>query len=150
MRRRVRQRQGGDHRNDQGNRITPSYVAFTDSERLIGDAAKNQATNNPTRTVFDAKRLIGRKFSDKEVQRDVKMFPFKVVEKDSKPCIEVELKEGKKVFQAEEISAMILVKMRKPPRRTSAATSRTPSSPSPRTSTTRSARRPRTPAPSPA
>ena len=98
--------------NDQGNRITPSYVAFTDNERLIGDAAKNQATNNPTRTVFDAKRLIGRKFSDKEVQRDVKMFPFKVVEKDSKPCIEVELKEGKKVFQAEEISAMILVKMK--------------------------------------
>ena len=98
--------------NDQGNRITPSYVAFTDTERLIGDAAKNQATNNPTRTVFDAKRLIGRKFSDKEVQRDVKMFPFKVVEKDSKPCIEVELKDGKKVFQAEEISAMILVKMK--------------------------------------
>merc|ERR1711990_990421 len=96
-----------------GNRITPSYVAFTDSERLIGDAAKNQATANPTRTVFDAKRLIGRKYSDKEVQRDVKMFPFKVVEKDSKPCIEVELKEGKKVFQAEEISAMILVKMKK-------------------------------------
>merc|ERR1712216_556463 len=98
--------------NYQGNRITPSYVAFTDNERLIGDAAKNQATNNPTRTVFDAKRLIGRKFTDKEVQRDVKMFPFKVVEKDSKPCIEVELKEGKKVFQAEEISAMILVKMK--------------------------------------
>merc|ERR1711935_706568 len=98
--------------NDQGNRITPSYVAFTDTERLIGDAAKNQATNNPTRTVFDAKRLIGRKFSDKEVQRDTKMFPLKVVEKDSKPCIEVELKEGKKVFQAEEISAMILVKMK--------------------------------------
>merc|ERR1712205_267198 len=98
--------------NDQGNRITPSYVAFTDSERLIGDAAKNQATNNPTRTVFDAKRLIGRKFSDKEVQRDVKMFPFKVVNKDSKPCIEVELKDGKKVFQAEEISAMVLVKMK--------------------------------------
>jgi heat shock protein 5 len=98
--------------NDQGNRITPSYVAFTDTERLIGDAAKNQATNNPTRTVFDAKRLIGRKFSDKDVQRDMKMFPFKVVERDSKPCIEVELKEGKKVFQAEEISAMILVKMK--------------------------------------
>merc|ERR1719487_1048419 len=82
--------------NDQGNRITPSYVAFTDSERLIGDAAKNQATANPSRTVFDAKRLIGRKYTDKEVQRDIKMFPFKVVNKDSKPCIEVELKEGKK------------------------------------------------------
>ena len=74
--------------NDQGNRITPSYVAFTDSERLIGDSAKNQASANPTRTVFDAKRLIGRKFTDKEVQRDLKMFPFKVVDKDSKPCIE--------------------------------------------------------------
>merc|ERR1712205_382 len=96
--------------NDQGNRITPSYVAFTDSERLIGDSAKNQASANPTRTVFDAKRLIGRKFTDKEVQRDLKMFPFKVVDKDSKPCIEVELKEGKKVFQAEEISAMVLTK----------------------------------------
>jgi len=98
--------------NDQGNRITPSYVAFTDGERLIGDAAKNQATANPTRTVFDAKRLIGRKFTDKEVQRDLKMFPFKVVNKDSKPCIEVDLKEGKKVFQAEEISAMVLIKMK--------------------------------------
>jgi len=98
--------------NDQGNRITPSYVAFTDGERLIGDAAKNQATANPTRTVFDAKRLIGRKYTDKEVQRDMKMFPFKVVSKDSKPCIEVELKEGKKTFQAEEISAMVLTKMK--------------------------------------
>ncbi|CAL6301498.1 unnamed protein product [Bathycoccus prasinos] len=98
--------------NDQGNRITPSYVAFTDTERLIGDAAKNQATSNPTRTVFDAKRLIGRKYSDKDVQRDLKMFPFKVVNKESKPCIEVDLKEGKKVFQAEEISAMVLVKMK--------------------------------------
>ena len=68
--------------NDQGNRITPSYVAFTDSERLIGDSAKNQASANPTRTIFDAKRLIGRKFSDKEVQRDLKMFPFKVVDKE--------------------------------------------------------------------
>jgi heat shock protein 5 len=65
--------------NDQGNRITPSYVAFTDTERLIGDAAKNQATNNPTRTVFDAKRLIGRKFSDAAVQHDMKLWPFKVV-----------------------------------------------------------------------
>jgi heat shock protein 5 len=98
--------------NDQGNRITPSYVAFTDTERLIGDAAKNQATSNPTRTVFDAKRLIGRKYSDKDVQRDLKMFPFKVVNKESKPCIEVDSKEGKKVFQAEEISAMVLVKMK--------------------------------------
>ena len=98
--------------NDQGNRITPSYVAFTDTERLIGDSAKNQASANPTRTVFDAKRLIGRKFTDKEVQRDLKMFPFNVVDKDSKPCIEIELKEGKKIFQAEEISAMVLTKMK--------------------------------------
>jgi len=98
--------------NDQGNRITPSYVAFTDTERLIGDSAKNQATSNPERTVFDAKRLIGRKFTDKEVQRDLKMFPFKVVNKDTKPCIEVELKDGKKTFQAEEISAMVLTKMK--------------------------------------
>lgn len=98
--------------NDQGNRITPSYVAFTDSERLIGDSAKNQASANPTRTVFDAKRLIGRKFSDKEVQRDLKMFPFKVVDKEGKPCIEVPLKDGAKVFQAEEISAMVLGKMK--------------------------------------
>merc|ERR1719424_372494 len=67
--------------NDQGNRITPSYVAFTDNERLIGDAANNQATSNPINTVFDAKRLIGRKYSDKDVQRDMKMFPFKVVDK---------------------------------------------------------------------
>merc|ERR1719263_647691 len=98
--------------NDQGNRITPSYVAFTDGERLIGDSAKNQASANPTRTVFDAKRLIGRKFTDKEVQRDLKMFPFKVVNKESKPCIEVDLKEGAKIFQAEEISAMVLTKMK--------------------------------------
>jgi len=98
--------------NDQGNRITPSYVAFTDSERLIGDSAKNQASANPTRTIFDAKRLIGRKFSDKEVQRDLKMFPFKVVDKEGKPCIEVPLKDGAKVFQAEEISAMVLGKMK--------------------------------------
>merc|ERR1719263_995047 len=98
--------------NDQGNRITPSYVAFTDGERLIGDSAKNQASANPTRTVFDAKRLIGRKFTDKEVQRDLKMFPFKVVDKDSKPCVEIELKDGKKIFQAEEISAMVLTKMK--------------------------------------
>jgi len=98
--------------NDQGNRITPSYVSFTDTERLIGDSAKNIATSNPERTVFDAKRLIGRKFTDKEVQRDMKMFPFKVIDKESKPCVEVEMSDGKKVFQAEEISAMVLTKMK--------------------------------------
>ena len=94
--------------NDQGNRITPSYVAFTaDGERLIGDAAKNQLTANHENTVFDAKRLIGRKWSDKTVQSDVKLFPFKVIEKSSKPHIQVEMKQGTKVFTPEEISAMV-------------------------------------------
>ncbi|KAL6931202.1 probable Heat shock protein SSA2 [Hanseniaspora guilliermondii] len=98
--------------NDQGNRTTPSYVAFTDSERLIGDAAKNQAAMNPANTVFDAKRLIGRKFSDADVQNDMKHFPFKVVEQDTKPKIQVEFKGETKVFTPEEISAMILSKMK--------------------------------------
>jgi len=100
--------------NDQGNRITPSYVAFTgEGERLIGDAAKNQLTSNPENTVFDAKRLIGREWSDKNVQTDLKFFPFKVIEKSSKPHIEVSIKEGeKKSFAAEEISAMVLSKMK--------------------------------------
>ncbi|ORX90708.1 heat shock protein 70, partial [Basidiobolus meristosporus CBS 931.73] len=93
--------------NDQGNRTTPSYVAFTDSERLIGDAAKN-----PINSVFDAKRLIGRRFSDSEVQSDMKHWPFKVVEKDSKPLIQVEYKGESKTFTPEEISSMILLKMR--------------------------------------
>lgn len=100
--------------NDQGNRITPSYVAFTkEGERLIGDAAKNQLTTNPENTVFDAKRLIGRDWSDVNVQHDVKFFPFKVVEKNTKPHIEVETIEGtSKVFAPEEISAMVLAKMK--------------------------------------
>ncbi|KAK9067988.1 hypothetical protein SSX86_012099 [Deinandra increscens subsp. villosa] len=99
--------------NDQGNRITPSWVAFTDSERLIGEASKNQAAVNPERTIFDVKRLIGRKFEDKEVQRDMKLVPYKIVNKDGKPYIEVELKDGEtKVFSPEEISAMILTKMK--------------------------------------
>jgi len=98
--------------NDQGNRITPSYVAFTDSERLIGDAAKNQATTNPVRTVYDVKRLIGRKFSDKEVQKDMKLVPYTIVNKDTKPYIQVEDSEGTKTFSPEEISAMILHKMK--------------------------------------
>ena len=98
--------------NDQGNRTTPSYVAFTDTERLIGDAAKNQAAMNPSNTVFDAKRLIGRKFSDEEVQLDMKHFPFKIIEQDTKPKIQVEFKGETKVFTPEEISAMILTKMR--------------------------------------
>ncbi|WPK23434.1 hypothetical protein PUMCH_000675 [Australozyma saopauloensis] len=98
--------------NDQGNRTTPSFVAFTDSERLIGDAAKNQAAMNPANTVFDAKRLIGRKFEDAEVQGDIKHFPFKVVDKGGKPQIQVEFKGETKVFTPEEISSMILTKMR--------------------------------------
>eukprot|EP00884_Botryococcus_braunii_P012836 jgi/Botrbrau1/21553/Bobra.174_2s0054.1 len=99
--------------NDQGNRTTPSFVAFTDTERLIGDAAKNQVAMNPRNTVFDAKRLIGRKFSDPSVQEDMKHWPFTVVSgPDEKPLIEVEYKGEKKRFSAEEISSMVLVKMK--------------------------------------
>eukprot|EP01064_Diplonema_japonicum_P008924 TRINITY_DN163_c0_g1_i1.p1 TRINITY_DN163_c0_g1~~TRINITY_DN163_c0_g1_i1.p1 ORF type:complete len:652 (+),score=266.43 TRINITY_DN163_c0_g1_i1:51-2006(+) len=99
--------------NDQGNRTTPSYVAFTDSERLIGDAAKNQVAMNPTNTVFDAKRLIGRKLQDSSVQSDMKHWPFKVVAKaDGKPLIQVQYMGEEKQFMPEEISAMILVKMK--------------------------------------
>jgi len=98
--------------NDQGNRITPSYVAFSETERLIGDAAKNQAALNPFNTVFDAKRLIGRRFDDKDVQKDMKMLPFKIVSKDSRPFIQVEFKGEVKTYSPEEISAMILVKMK--------------------------------------
>ena len=99
--------------NDQGNRITPSYVAFTqEGERLIGDAAKNQLTSNPENTVFDAKRLIGREFSDPTVQQDIKHFPFKVIEKNSKPIIQINTGKEQKLFAPEEISAMVLGKMR--------------------------------------
>ncbi|KAK0518551.1 Hsp70 chaperone [Tilletia horrida] len=98
--------------NDQGNRTTPSYVAFTDSERLIGDAAKNQTAMNPHNTVFDAKRLIGRKFSDNEVQSDMKHWPFKVVDQGGKPIIQVEYKGETKTFTPEEVSSMVLLKMR--------------------------------------
>jgi len=99
--------------NDQGNRITPSYVAFTaDGERLIGDAAKNQLTTNPENTIFDAKRLIGREWSDKAVQSDMKYFPFKLVEKNTKPHVQVETSQGEKTFAPEEISAMVLTKMK--------------------------------------
>jgi heat shock protein 5 len=75
--------------NDQGNRITPSWVAFTEEERLIGDAAKNQAAQNPYNTVFDAKRLIGRPFDDADVKRDIKHWPFKIVNKGGKPMVQV-------------------------------------------------------------
>ncbi|KHN14134.1 Heat shock 70 kDa protein [Glycine soja] len=98
--------------NDQGNRTTPSYVAFTDTERLIGDAAKNQVAMNPQNTVFDAKRLIGRRFSDSPVQNDMKLWPFKVVAGPDKPMIVVNYKGEEKKFSAEEISSMVLVKMR--------------------------------------
>ncbi|KAL7980895.1 hypothetical protein Chor_002049 [Crotalus horridus] len=100
--------------NDQGNRITPSYVAFTpEGERLIGDAAKNQLTSNPENTVFDAKRLIGRTWNDPSVQQDIKYLPFKVMEKKTKPYIQVDIGGGQtKTFAPEEISAMVLTKMK--------------------------------------
>merc|ERR1711913_213713 len=98
--------------NDQGNRTTPSYVAFTDSERLIGDAAKNQVAMNPTNTIFDAKRLIGRQYKDSAVQADMKHWPFKVSKAGGKPRLEVEYKSEEKSFTPEEISAMVLVKMK--------------------------------------
>jgi len=98
--------------NDQGNRTTPSYVAFTDSERLIGDAAKNQVAMNPNNTVFDAKRLIGRKFEEPSVQADMKHWPFKVINDGGKPKIQVEYKNETKTFTPEEISSMVLSKMR--------------------------------------
>jgi len=99
--------------NDQGNRITPSYVAWdSNAERLIGDAAKNQATVNPETTVFDVKRLIGRKYGDKSVQSDKKLLPYRIVSKDEKPYVEVDLNTEVRSFAPEEISAMILGKMR--------------------------------------
>uniref|UniRef100_P37899 Heat shock 70 kDa protein n=1 Tax=Rhodomonas salina TaxID=3034 RepID=HSP70_RHOSW len=99
--------------NDQGNRTTPSYVAFTETERLIGDSAKNQVAMNPDNTVFDAKRLIGRRFQDPAVQEDVKPFPFKVICKDGdKPAVEVKYKGETKIFAPEEISSMVLLKMK--------------------------------------
>ncbi|KAI8523839.1 hypothetical protein RHMOL_Rhmol13G0103500 [Rhododendron molle] len=99
--------------NDQGNRTTPSYVAFTDMQRLLGDAAKNQVAVNPTNTVFDAKRLIGRRYSDALVQSDMKLWPFNVTPgPDDKPMIGVTYKNKEKQFSAEEISSMVLVKMK--------------------------------------
>jgi L1 cell adhesion molecule like protein len=98
--------------NNQGNRTTPSYVAFTDAERLVGEAAKNQAAMNPKNTVFDAKRLIGRNFNDKSVQGDMKTWPFKVVEEKGKPVIEVGYLGETKRFRPEEVSSMVLMKMK--------------------------------------
>jgi len=99
--------------NDQGNRTTPSYVAFTDAERLVGDAAKNQVSMNPENTIFDAKRLIGRKIDDANIQADMQHWPFKVVAQEGgKPHVQVEFKGDQKTFSPEEISAMILTKMK--------------------------------------
>jgi L1 cell adhesion molecule like protein len=99
--------------NDQGNRTTPSYVGFTDNERLIGDSAKNQVAKNPTNSIFDAKRLIGRKFSDAVVQKDMQHWPFRVeAGLDSKPVIQVKYKGEVKKFHPEEISSMVLTKMK--------------------------------------
>jgi heat shock protein 5 len=98
--------------NEFGNRITPSYVAFTDDEKLVGEAAKNQASLNPLRTIYVVKRLVGRKFEDKEVQRDIKFIPYKVVSQQGKPYISIETKAGMKKLSPEEVSAMILVKMK--------------------------------------
>jgi len=98
--------------NEQGNRITPSVVSFTETERLVGDAAKNMASMNPTNTVYDAKRLIGRRFDEPEVQRDLKLLPYTIVNKNGKPTIQVEVKGQQKLFTPEEISAMVLQKMK--------------------------------------
>ncbi|XP_029733907.2 heat shock 70 kDa protein cognate 2 [Aedes albopictus] len=98
--------------NDQGNRTTPSYVAFNDTERLIGDAAKNQVAMNAKNTVFDAKRLIGRRFDDQKIQEDMKHWPFTVINDGGKPKIQVEFKGETKRFAPEEISSMVLTKMR--------------------------------------
>ena len=98
--------------NDQGNRITPSYVAFAEEERLIGEAAKHQATINPTQTLFDIKRLIGRRFQDSTVQKDMKLLPYKIVERNSKPVISVQVKAQEKLMSPEEVSSMVLSKMK--------------------------------------
>ena len=98
--------------NDQGMRTTPSYVAFTDNERLIGNAAKNQASQNPENTIFDAKRLIGRIYNDSSTQSDIKHFPFNVIDKNNKPIIQANYKGELKDFQPEEISSMVLTKMK--------------------------------------
>jgi endoplasmic reticulum chaperone BiP len=98
--------------NELGNRITPSYVAFTDDEKLVGEAAKNQASLNPLRTIYVVKRLVGRKFEDKEVQRDMKYVPYKIVSRQGKPYVSVDTKDGERVLSPEEVSAMVLTKMK--------------------------------------
>mgnify|MGYP000902729389 FL=1 len=98
--------------NDQGMRTTPSFVAFTNEERLIGNGAKNQSAQNPENTIFDAKRLLGRKFSDRTVQQDIAMFPFKVIDKEDKPIIVATVNGEERQFMPEEISSMVLLKMK--------------------------------------
>eukprot|EP01066_Platyproteum_vivax_P014906 Platyproteum_vivax@DN6650_c0_g1_i3.p1 len=98
--------------NDQGNRITPSYVSFVDDERLVGEAAKNQATINPENTVFDVKRLIGRRFDESTIQKDKKLLPFEIFSKNNKPMIRLQMKKGVKELSPEEVSSFILVKMK--------------------------------------
>ena len=102
----------GPRQQDQGNRTTPSHVAFTDTERLIGDAAKQQVARNPQGSIFDAKRLIGRRYDDRVVQSDMKHWPFAVVNRGGKPLIKVPVKGEDKVFTPEEISSMVLTKMK--------------------------------------
>jgi heat shock protein 1/8 len=97
--------------NEQGSFTTPSFVSFTDKERLIGEAAKNNAAMNPINTVFDAKRLIGRRFDDPTVKKDIESWPFKVVDDNSQPKIQVEYLGETKTFSAQEISAMVLLKV---------------------------------------
>jgi L1 cell adhesion molecule like protein len=99
--------------NDSGAQTTPSCVAFTDRESLVGSSAMNQCAKNPTNTVFDAKRLIGRKITDEHVQADMKLWPFKVVDGgDGVPLFEVTFKKEKKQFKPEEISSMVLIKLK--------------------------------------
>ena len=99
--------------NELGNRITPSFVAFTDKEWLVGEAAKNQAALNPERSVYAVKRLIGRNFNDKEIQNDKKLVSYNIVDKNGKPYVSTQVNGGElKVLSLEEISAMVLTKMK--------------------------------------
>ena len=98
--------------NDLGNRITPSWVAFTENERLVGEAAKNQGAINPENTIFDVKRLIGRRFDDDTVQKDKKLLPYNIKNQGGKPVVEALVKGDSKTFTPEEVSAMILTKMK--------------------------------------
>ena len=99
--------------NSSGNRITPSIVAYTEEERLIGNSAANQISMNPTNTIYGAKRILGKRFDDKQLQNDTKNFPFKIINKDNKPMIEVNYKNDVKLVSAEEISAAVLSAMKK-------------------------------------